>query len=96
MAKKPEISARETIVLDDKTLEELDDVSLTGVMRDMSETIDRLLEAEQESERQRESEESQSELTEDLPIPDLDPADARDDTIEDRGIADIFEDFGDD
>ncbi len=49
MATKQNISARETYVLDDDALEELDEISLTGVMRDVTESI-RKLEFEQERE----------------------------------------------
>jgi hypothetical protein len=47
---KRTISARETYILDEDTLEELDELSLTGVMRDVTESI-RNLEIEQEADR---------------------------------------------
>lgn len=39
MSKKREIHPRETYVLDDEDLQELDDASLTGVMRDLTSTL---------------------------------------------------------
>jgi hypothetical protein len=51
MAEKRTVSARDTYVLDDEALQELDDVSLTGVMRDVTESIKKL-----EFEQQREAE----------------------------------------
>lgn len=50
MNTKRTISARETYILDEDTLEELDELSLTGVMRDVTESI-RNLEIEQEADR---------------------------------------------
>ena len=42
MSKKGPVSARETYVLDDDQIEELDEASLTGVMRDVTGTIETL------------------------------------------------------
>ena len=48
MSEKPKISARETYVLDEDQLKELDEASLTGVMRDVTESIKKLELAQQE------------------------------------------------
>lgn len=49
MDEKQAVSARDTYVLDEEALEELDEISLTGVMRDVTESI-RKLEIEQSRE----------------------------------------------
>jgi len=43
MSKQQQVSARETYVLDDDVLAELEDVSLTGVMRDLTSTMKQAL-----------------------------------------------------
>lgn len=52
MATRKRISAAETYVLDDETLEELGDASLTGVMRDVTDTIRRMEIDQQQSDRE--------------------------------------------
>ena len=43
MSKQPQVSARETYILDDESLAELEDASLTGVMRDLTSTMEQAL-----------------------------------------------------
>lgn len=48
MAEKKSVSGRETYVLDEEQIDELDAVSLTGVMRDITGTIEQLETEERE------------------------------------------------
>lgn len=72
--KKPKpdrkISPRETVVLDDDELAELDDASLTGVMRELTSTLQEL-----------DPENGAAEDDDEMDFGSLDKADPRDDEI---------------